>query len=869
LLTYVKKTCSKKAIILAKKTLYKYRLVNIGVYCMFPMGFYDGYGLGFGVAPYIPAPPALNRQADANIYVSHQIKSGIDPTAALLTFAALGSLAGLLIARKMNKTSKLVEIVKGEAQKAAEAARDEALKAEEAAKDRAGQIIQAAENTAKQHVENGAVQIKAIVADAEAKLNKLTEDAKASLITSPVKTKTPVPATEDAATKAAKIATEEATKAAEKELEALDMLHQKGVTAYDAQNYDEAFTIFERTVELSEKNLDKLNLSQKCTYSNALHNLGLCHQVKGNYKDAAEYFVKSIESDKSKVFADSWSKLAECHHQLGNLEEAAKCYKIAAEGGDVHAMFMSGALKEDKATAIINKAKGQSPEIVSQANAEANNLCKDAADWYEKAVQKNNPDAMFNLAKLYEAGKGIDKDHFKSLTLYKKALELYVPIAKDNSTVIERLRVLNEKLNPDNSKHWYICKGAKKVEQLNDQEQAIRKLLTEEKFSNLLKESKNIVENATTSINKEANNFSTPSSGVNPPSKVKTNPGYVSVGKTAASKHSITELTDPVKAPDTIISSPSLGMDASVPNPTIVDTRTIKDSPVKIGLDKTVVAPSASKTPSAQVAASGADPVVNTELTQTSVDVNPSGAQGAAGKTSLEGAKTLVFTSKEVKPVQSEVVPNAQTLVPQSEPVADAVQNLDKTAVRPKETEELAAQTIRDTLAGKAQVSIDGTKTMVGQPTEAMLKAAGKTTNADANRFGIKHAIAEVKVGAHTGEGLTALKAENYREAMFHLEHAVEEGEPGAREQLWKCLNGFKDTLAYIESPEIKAQHLERMVDFVIDSSKNGTPEFRAQMKVELQKMYNPEDTVAGEKYAPFTAKIRATLAEALGIKGL
>lgn len=113
------------------------RLVNIGVYCMFPMGYYDyGYGLGYGMAQSVPPPAVVNHQADENVYLAHH-ESNDGATIALLSFAALGSLAGLLLAHKANNKTKLIDAVTHELKATAQKGADEIL---DAAKKEAGEL---------------------------------------------------------------------------------------------------------------------------------------------------------------------------------------------------------------------------------------------------------------------------------------------------------------------------------------------------------------------------------------------------------------------------------------------------------------------------------------------------------------------------------------------------------------------------------------------------------------------------------------------------------------------------------------------------------------------------------------------------------
>jgi TPR repeat protein len=49
---------------------------------------------------------------------------------------------------------------------------------------------------------------------------------------------------------------------------------------------------------------------------------------------------------------------------------------------------------------------------------------EEAARWFQKATDKGNPAAMYNLATMYETGRGVAKDPGQALDLFRRAAAL-------------------------------------------------------------------------------------------------------------------------------------------------------------------------------------------------------------------------------------------------------------------------------------------------------------------------------------------------------------------------------------------------------------------------------------------------------------
>lgn len=512
---------------------------------MFPMGYYDyGYGLGFGMAS-VPPPAVVNHQADEHVYLAHE-ESGDTATIALLSFAALGSLAGLLIARKANKATKLVDAVTHDLRETAQKGADEILDAakieaskkrsratkyadrvEGAARDKAQGITKTALDDAKAFEErlkaleekrvaevtelNGHIegyktknadldraiaenkarqtQLSGLISENDAKqaeLERLIAEQKkpaSAPVADPIEAGVPDPKHVDTLKgytqqdpKTAEVLNgtpRQIKKAVRNALRDAGEGSQAAVDLYNEGKYAEALPLFEKSVNGYElaRQANKLEDAHIPFYAGSLHNAGLCHQMQGNYGNAIGYYDRALNVIPDNI--DALLYKAECHVRLDNQEEALNCWTKAANAGDENSMLQVATIK------------------FSQKSY------KEAAEFYEKAAAKNNPDGYFGLAHLCENGLGRDADYLQALKLYKQSLELYIPMAEGNPAIVKRLDDLNDVLRPGNPKHWHACMGAKtpaEIDALSDPEKAIRNFINDEEMTVLLQKSKNIVE---------------------------------------------------------------------------------------------------------------------------------------------------------------------------------------------------------------------------------------------------------------------------------------------------------------------------------------------------------------------------------------
>ncbi|WP_051908718.1 pentapeptide repeat-containing protein [Candidatus Odyssella acanthamoebae] len=94
-----------------------------------------------------------------------------------------------------------------------------------------------------------------------------------------------------------------------------------------------------------------------------------------------------------------------------DLEEARKSYHKAAVRGKVSALYNAGRMCELLAQA----------EKDAGAEQEAKKYYMEAKKYYEDAVAKECFEALFNLASLYERGRGVEQDLRQAISLYEEA----------------------------------------------------------------------------------------------------------------------------------------------------------------------------------------------------------------------------------------------------------------------------------------------------------------------------------------------------------------------------------------------------------------------------------------------------------------
>jgi TPR repeat protein len=94
-------------------------------------------------------------------------------------------------------------------------------------------------------------------------------------------------------------------------------------------------------------------------------------------------------------------------------------FKAAATAGDADAQFYTGLM-------------------YAQAEGVAKKNIPEAVRWYEKAVARDQPDAMIALARMYLVGFGVERNVDKAMELFNKAVEKYPPGEARDTAVKQR-----------------------------------------------------------------------------------------------------------------------------------------------------------------------------------------------------------------------------------------------------------------------------------------------------------------------------------------------------------------------------------------------------------------------------------------------
>lgn len=80
------------------------------MYPIYPCNYGYGCSQGFG---FIPEPTRLNSDANTHVYRSHY-EHNDNSTITILSMAAIGAIAGLLLAHRSNQTEKLIQMAKND-----------------------------------------------------------------------------------------------------------------------------------------------------------------------------------------------------------------------------------------------------------------------------------------------------------------------------------------------------------------------------------------------------------------------------------------------------------------------------------------------------------------------------------------------------------------------------------------------------------------------------------------------------------------------------------------------------------------------------------------------------------------------------------
>ena len=169
---------------------------------------------------------------------------------------------------------------------------------------------------------------------------------------------------------------------------------------------------------------------------NAMYNTGMGYYNFGEFELALEWINKAAELN----YPDAFNQLGEMYYfgREGvekNLEEAIKFFRKAADLGNTSAMFHLGdcymhgeGVEQSEAEALkwfIKRQDGDESEGMAHL-AYMYSWDSDYAksfEWYSKAAELGNAEAVYSLGCCYEEGNGVEKDSAKALEYYLKAAD--------------------------------------------------------------------------------------------------------------------------------------------------------------------------------------------------------------------------------------------------------------------------------------------------------------------------------------------------------------------------------------------------------------------------------------------------------------
>jgi TPR repeat protein len=144
--------------------------------------------------------------------------------------------------------------------------------------------------------------------------------------------------------------------------------------------------------------------------------LGRMHEfgqyVVQDLTQAFKWYNKAAMHDDQGALAKVGDSYAKGVGVTQDLEEARKSYHKAAVRGKVSALYNAGRMCELLAQA----------EKDAGAEQEAKKYYMEAKKYYEDAVAKECFEALFNLASLYERGRGVEQDLRQAISLYEEAV---------------------------------------------------------------------------------------------------------------------------------------------------------------------------------------------------------------------------------------------------------------------------------------------------------------------------------------------------------------------------------------------------------------------------------------------------------------
>ena len=192
----------------------------------------------------------------------------------------------------------------------------------------------------------------------------------------------------------------------------LEAMYNKGKEAYDKQNYTEAVKWFAQAARQGENN-SQFYYGMCCEFGRG---------VTKNEAEAIKWYKKAANQGNTKAYY----RLGDCYKKgIGvakDIEEAKKWYSKAAEGGN---LFAKAALRNLESASKTPKMSDTELKAIFANGIQAKNDLKydEAARCFRQAAEQGHAEAQFHLAEMYEEGKGVYKDITEAVKWYKKAAE--------------------------------------------------------------------------------------------------------------------------------------------------------------------------------------------------------------------------------------------------------------------------------------------------------------------------------------------------------------------------------------------------------------------------------------------------------------
>ena len=229
------------------------------------------------------------------------------------------------------------------------------------------------------------------------------------------------------------------------ELNDLTKLYLRGITYFygidTSINYKKAYENFHELIKESKSYLKESQLFLGQMYYKGLY-------VPQSYKKAIEYFKLSAKNGSTKAYyflgEIASNKILDEEDKDKSYDDVAfNYYKKSADLGLSEAYAKIGLILEQGLLSTVKDLEKAAQAFKRSVDIDENpiglnglgnayyegKICeknyKQAFEFYERAINSGNIDALNNAGICYEFGLGTDKNEIKALELYKRAMEKY------------------------------------------------------------------------------------------------------------------------------------------------------------------------------------------------------------------------------------------------------------------------------------------------------------------------------------------------------------------------------------------------------------------------------------------------------------